>query len=398
MKAQVTLFIIIGLFILVSFSVLMYFWMYQSVSEPSANLPGQSFKRMVVDSARAYVNSCLAETSAQALEFLGKQGGRLYVSQGGTYPDPVSFVSRENFKVSYSIAPPEGVVGDYTSEIPDYPWVGFPWIDEDGKKILWSYGYYGLPEFPPLYEFSNGSIQAMLETYVEHNIQKCVDWSSFKGLSFDAGIPDVRMIIAKNLSQLYTEEFVSFDLNWPITIIDSDGSKTELRDFVANYPVSFGRIYYNAKSLIDSDVSDVLFDPLKYEGFDISVVKDVNLEKDDIIVFSDRNSRLIGRPFSFWIARKNRAPALVLVNSSVWEKSYCQGTKFDIDGTVLRATAGQLAYPLQAFDPDEDVVSFSLYPENPHLVSSQTSFKIISKDNAGLEDYQEITVHGVLCK
>lgn len=398
MKAQVTMFIIIGLFILVSFGLLMYFLFYQEVSKTVNNVPEQSFKRAVVESARSYINNCLAETSGQALEFLGKQGGRLYESQGSTANDPIEFISYEGLKVSYSILPPAGSVGDYTSVAPDYPWVGFPWITEDGKEKEWLYGFYGLPEFPPLYEFSQNSVQQMLEKYIETNMPKCVDWSFFKGLSFDAGLPKAKMIIAKSLSQLYTEEFISFSLDWSVTIIDADGSKTELKDFVANYPISFGKIYYNAKSLIDSDVSDVSFDPFNYAGFDVSVVRDANSLHDDIIVFTDRKSKLIGKPFSFWIARKNRVPALVFINESVYQnRGYCLGTRFSIDGNILRASAGQLAYPLRAFDPDEDSVHFSLAPERPELISSPMTFRVIASDQA-LEDYQYISVQGVSCE
>ncbi len=398
MKAQVTMFIIIGLFILVSFGFLMYFLFYPEVSQQVNNVPEQSFKRAVVESVRSYINNCLAETSGQALEFLGKQGGRLYKSQGGAANDPAEFISYEGFKVSYSILPPSGRVGDYTSAVPDYPWVGFPWITEDGKEKEWFYGFYGLPDFPPLYEFSQNSVQQMLEKYIETSMPKCVDWSSFKGLSFDTGIPKAKMIIAKNLSQLYTEEFISFSLDWPVTVIDASGSKTELKDFVANYPVSFGKIYYNAKSLIDSDVSDVSFDPFNYAGFDVSVVRDANSLHDDIIVFTDKKSKIIGKPFSFWIARKNRAPALVFINASVYQnRGYCLGTRFSIDGNILRASAGQLVYPLRAYDPDEDSVQFRLYPERPELASSPMTFRVIASDQA-LEDYQYITVRGVACE
>jgi hypothetical protein len=397
MKAQVTMFIIMGLFFLVSFGLLIYFFYFQSVSGPVDSVPGESFRRNAVGSVRYYVNNCLAETSAQALEFLGKQGGRLYKSQGGTFPDPVEFVLHDGFKVSYSILSPSGIAGVYSAFVPLYPWNGFPWIVQDGREIEWLYGYYGLPDFPPLYKSSRGSVQEALEKYIEANIQKCVDWSYFRGLSFDAGIPRVQMAIAKNITQLYSEEFISFALDWPVVITDAQGSRTELRDFVVNYPISFGRIYYNAKSLVDSDVSGVSFNPVNYAGYDISVVRDVNSVHDDIIVFTDRNSRVIGRPFSFWLARKNRAPALVLINQSVSENSYCLGTKFSIDGRVLRATAGQLAYSLKAYDPDEDSVQFILLPETPELSGNQMTFRVIAQDKE-IEDYQDITVHGVACE
>ncbi|MBD3361297.1 hypothetical protein GF358_00740 [Candidatus Woesearchaeota archaeon] len=397
MKAQVTFFMILGLIILVAFALVVYIASFKEMKESVQQVPEQVFKRTVVDSVREYARDCVASVSEQALVFLGRQGGRLYKSQASIIDNPVEFIEYNGFNVSYSIVPPEGTVGPYTSEIPEYPWDGFPWIVKENEEIAWFYGYFGLPDFPPLYDFSKKSVQEMIEIYVENNVVGCFDESRFPGVSFEIKKPSVRMIIARNISQLSTEEFVSFGVEWPIKVIDSDGSVAELRKFVVNYPVSFGRVYYHAKNLVDSDVSDVFFNPGEYPGYDIEIVENVK-NNDDIIILTDRKSRLIGKPFSFYLARKNRAPALVEINRSVSENTFCLGTKFSIDNNFLRASSSQLNYKLSAFDPDEDQVSFHLSPARPELYKSTMILRVIARDGGGLEDYQDIKIFGETCE
>jgi len=395
MKAQVTLFMVIGLILLVAFALTLYIVSFKSVKE-SSGVPEQVFKRNVVESVRSYINDCVASSAAEALDLLGKQGGRLYLSQGGIVKKPSDVINYKGFDVSYSILPPVDKVGPYSSVVPEYPWTGFPWIMQDDKEVEWFYGYFGLPEFPPLYDFSPDSVQQMLEKYIADKLPVCLSSFDFKGFSFEPGIPAVEMIIARNLSQLHTEEFVSFAVDWPVIVIDADGSRTEINDFVANYPVRLGRDYYHAKSLIDSDVSNILFNPEDYTGFDVRVIRDVR-DSDDIIIFTDKQSKVIGKPFSLYIGRKNRAPALVRINDSAFEDEFCIGSRFFIYGNRLKASGGQLDYVLKAFDPDEDGVSFSLVPESPQLLGSSMSFRVVARDDGGLEDFQEIRVFGETC-
>ncbi len=395
MKAQVTMFMVIGLVILVTFALVIYIVSYKQVKEAAQGIPSQVSKRTAVSSVREYVDDCVASTAAASLEILGKQGGRLYKSQKSIVDDPEEVVEYDGFNVSYSIVPPQGQVGPYTSTIPDYPWTGFPWIIKKDNQSEWFYGYFGLPEFPPLYDFSSNSVQEMLETYIDNNVINCFDKSRFPGLDFQIGQPNTKMIIARNISQLSTEEFISFRVEWPIQVISSD-SKTELRNFVVNYPVSFGRAYYHAKTLIDSDVSNVNFDPREYQGYDIRVINNVK-NHDDVIIFTDKSSRVIGKPFSFYIARKNRHPALFRINKSVTDQEFCIGTEFSIDNNRLKASANQLNYLINASDPDEDNVFFSLSPNVPELYASSMIIRVIVKDEAGLEDYQDITVRGKTC-
>jgi hypothetical protein len=395
MKAQVTMFMMIGLVILITFALVIYIVSFKQLKESAQNIPEQVFKRTVVDSVRAYVDDCVASTAAASLELLGKQGGRLYKEQGSIGEKSENIISYNGFDVSYSIMPPVGQVGPYTADVPDYPWVGFPWITKNNNQSTWFYGYYGLPEFPPLYDFSSNSVQEMLEKYIENNLITCFDKSRFPGVEFQVGKPDTKMIIARNISQLSTEEFISFGVEWPISVISGD-SRAELKHFVINYPVSFGRAYYHAKTLIDSDVSDVNFNPKDYLGYDVQVINDVQ-QYDDIIIFTDKKSKLIGKPFSFYLARKNRRPALEIIGEEVTDKEFCIGTKFEIKNNQLTASGNQLSYNLNAFDPDEDIITFHISPNSPELYASSMMIRVSARDNQGLEDYQDISVRGRTC-
>jgi len=396
MKAQVTLFMVLGLVILVAFALTLYVVSYRQLKDSLNQVPESVITSVNVESVRNYAEDCVYSSALDALILLGMQGGRLYKSQQSIANDPVDFIEYYGVAVSYSVLRPSGNVGPYTSVIPDYPWKDFPWIVMQGNVSEWFYGYFGLPDFPPLYDFSRNSVQEMIEVYVENKLDSCFDRTKFPGLSFQFGNPDVNMVISKNITQLHSKEFVSFVVDWPILITDNDNFRAEIEDFVVNLPLSFGNIYYHAKSLIDSDVSQIKFNPEEYSDFDVSVVRDVK-QCDDVVVFADKRSNQKGIPFKFYIARKNRPPALVEISNKVSSEEFCIGTRFSVNNGYLIASNNQLNLKLRVFDPDEDVVSFHLSPENPKLLANSMSFRIIAEDDCGLKDYEDIVVYGVSC-
>ncbi|MBI3052110.1 hypothetical protein HYY74_06695 [Candidatus Woesearchaeota archaeon] len=96
MRAQVSVFIIIGVLLMVSAGIV--FW----VTSPKSSVKLKSY-----DSAapvRAYVEQCIASTAAAGLELAARQGGYIYCSQGGDSSDPVTEGEAFNdgdYKVAY---------------------------------------------------------------------------------------------------------------------------------------------------------------------------------------------------------------------------------------------------------------------------------------------------------
>ena len=110
-KAQITVFIIIGIMLLLGTALLIYVVSLKPEQKSKTDVISQSLRQSAVQPVKEYVLSCLDVVSSDALEFVGKQGGRLFVSQGGITPDPVDselgvrFLEYDYALLPYSIVP-----------------------------------------------------------------------------------------------------------------------------------------------------------------------------------------------------------------------------------------------------------------------------------------------------
>jgi hypothetical protein len=381
-KAQITIFIIIGIILLVGLGMMIYLF---SAKRGDEQVLAQNLRQTAVQPVKDYVTSCLDVAASQSLELVGKQGGFLYESQGGLTQEPLNvfkgkvYLDYDGLKLVYDIVPPTGNIGDiYFSEPPDYPWPRFPYAAEG----IQDYGYFGVSKLPPLYREISGplSIQDLLERSIVANVLKCADWNTFElqGLNIDAGKPTVQMIIAENTTQLEAEEYISFVLNWSITIKEyATQAQTTLNQFAVSYPVRFGQIYYTVKEIIDNDITNISYEPQTTSLYFIAINKDV-FGKDDVLIYQDAKAKLKGTPYEWRIARKNRAPALQWINQTRIDKyQYCIGNEIRFSGnqfTFAPLKAVSVAanepisvsqiFPLRfnASDPDNDVITYSISP------------------------------------
>jgi len=415
-NAQITLFLIIGIVILLGAGLLIYMVSITPEKKGEETVVGQTLRQQAVQPVKDYITTCLDIVSSDALELVGKQGGRLYQEQGSIIPNPsvdklgIIFMDYDDLKLSYSIVPPKGNVGAlFFSDVPEYPWPSFPYTANGNTSDL---GYFGLSRLPALYKnFSTDSIQQQLETYISNNIAKCTLWDNkFPGFKITTGTPMTTMIIAENLTHLRQEEYISFVLDWPVTITEeSSGARITLDRFTVNYPVAFGRMYYTIKSIVEAEISNMSYEPITTDAYFITINNNA-YNKDDIIVYQDKKYSLKGVPYEFRIARKNRAPALHLIDQKEIDKfAYCVDiVKFSLQGNKLYASPDLEdgdPFPLNstAIDPDNDVISFKLKPTTPKVDSYAVAlykdnpakggllFKVYA-DDGELEDYQQIRI------
>ena len=414
-RGQITMFMIIGIIILLGAGMLIYMAMLKPEKRGDEAVVSQSLRQAAVQPVKDYIVSCLDIVSSDALDFIGKQGGRLYVSQGGTVPDPgiarlgSVYLDYGGWKLFYSIIPPEGTVSSlFFSEPPEYPWPDFPYSAESNISDI---GFFGLVMLPPLYRVHGvNSLQEQIEEYIANNIRGCVDFTRFPGFEISAGLPNATMIIAENITHLQAEEYISFVLDWPVTIKEQAGTaKITLESFSVNHPIAFGRIYYAFRDILERDVSNISYEPETSDAYFISIIKDV-YGKDDVIVYQDKKYNLNARPYEFRAARKNRAPALYRIDQFEIDKfAYCVDiVRFSIDGDTLIASPDledDDIFPLAlvAADPDGDAVSFRLDPKSPRVDSYSVAsyaanpskggllFKVIVSDGE-LEDFQQIRI------
>lgn len=413
-NAQITIFLIIGLVLLLGVGFLIYMASITPEKKGEEKVAAQALRQAAVQPIKDYINTCLDIVSSDALELIGKQGGRLYLSQGSTTPDPGSsqigstFINHDDLKLFYSIVPPQGTVGTlFFSDIPEYPWPRFPYVGNNVSDI----GYFGMSLLPPLYrKFGAGSIQEQLETYISSNVIGCFAAGDFPGFNISAGIPNTTMIIAENLTHLRQEEYISFVLDWPVKIKES-GTNAEitLDKFSVNYPIALGRIYYTIKGIIEDEISNMSYEPGTAPAYYITINKNVH-NKDDIVIYQDKKYNLKAKPYEFRILRKNRAPALYWIDQGKIDQfAYCSYiVEFGLSGNKIVASPDledddYFPLNLTAVDPDNDAISFRLHPSNPkvdeHAVASYAAqpaqggliITVYASDNE-FEDYQKIRI------
>jgi len=396
-KSQVTIFLIIGLvmiIIVVSLVLLSRYAAKKTSKQETLDIKESSFD---VQPIKNFVVDCLSFTSKNGLKTLGKQGGYLFKSQGGTLIDyqnsdeGLFFVEYEDSKVVYNIMKSRFSVGKYVSSVPDYPWRTFPYVgDGMAEKEFLAKSAFGTNNLPPINKsFGQNSMQAQLETYVPKNIDQCLDFFIFEEQGFQITKGDKSVAVDIN------DNDVVFRMKYNM-VVDNlvSGEKTELGEFFVRQQIRLGKIRFFVNRLIESDIGDIEFNISQGNNADsmfVSIRRDV-YNNDDVIIITDEESKIDGFPLKYVFARKNRNPAL----------SYLFPIEITLDalddeGNLAEITRETLIgnQKLEAFDPDEDLInedSFSIDPEVPkELSSTDLDFKVKVTDGS-LEDYQTIVV------
>lgn len=384
-KAQITLFIILGLviFILIFFSI--YLMSYKAKEQTKKETKKIQKIKTELQPIEDYVTQCLDQTVKDAVFFLGKQGGYLFNSQGGPLVDFLNsdeglfFVNYDGYKVAYGITPLNRQTGQFFSKSPSYPWVTFP----EKESTDFFEGLFGQSNLPPINRtFGTNSVKSQLEFFIKKNMEKCVDWTIFEDQGYE--IEEQEM----NIDLTIAKEDFTARLDYPISIIHSSKEEsTSLNEFVVKTDIRLQHVYNLVKNLIEQDIHNIKFDiETENLGNDVSieVVRDV-FEKDDIIIVKDMKSLIHEHPFEFVFSRRNRIPALHYITPL----QVILDNRHEILDTDL--IPGGLA-ALKATDPDEDVVSFSIDPAVPKTLNlPDIEFKILVSDGE-LQDYQVIKV------
>ncbi|RMD57957.1 hypothetical protein D6825_02450, partial [Candidatus Woesearchaeota archaeon] len=369
-EGQITVFMIIGLLVLIAFGVTIYAVsrirtaQYESVQEG-----------MDVKVIQDHISTCLNIASEEAFLVAGSQGGMIFADQGGVHNNEYPSVLVEGVRVPLLIRAPEGNVGSlFFSTPPNYPFEGFPY--SNGKVIL--KGYYGESRIPPLYKTGpdgvnvSGSIEESLERFIEKRVSDCVDFSPFseKGIVVSKASARADIVFAKEREQFEGERFVSVHLRWPLGVTFPDGRRAVLEDFSMRMPVRLASMYYTVKQIIDADVTDIGYVP-SAPGF---IVQKEDAQDYSLLRIVNPESKVANDVWSFVFARENRLPALWKIDTRELEGVVFhltregRGAKLSVsDGRLLISDPCPEAgvpdpFPLflNASDPDEDPVHFEV--------------------------------------
>ncbi len=387
LKSQVTMLMIVGLVILIIVSFVIYLSKYAVKKQGQQNIK-RSQEAFDTQPIKEFVAKCFDKLAKDAIALLGKQGGYLYASQGGTIVDysetdeGLFFVKYNGHNVAYNILPPKFDIPPYSSNIPDYPWGTFPYATAASNEETFE-GFFGVNNMPPL-EWTGGpnSIQTQIETFIDKNMISCANFDLFEEQGFEVGIS------ASNTSVVIGINGLSVKSRIPIRLINPTKNEvTELNDFSTIVDVGLMDMYLFIKNLVDKDVQDIKFnisDIKNYKDFvSVKLIKNV-FSNDDLVIVTDEDGSIYGKPFEYVFARRNRAPALYYIKNNVLEFPHLHGiTQEDLLG----------GYTLKAEDPDEDEYTFKITPALPRVLNvPQIKFKV-EVDDVGLWDYQIVTVN-----
>ena len=215
-KSQVTIFIIIGLVILIS---LIIFLLVKSKIEKEEIAPGKS---MIVEElpteflpVRPFVDSCLEQTAIQGLTILGERGGYAYTDHLDPKPNPtdgnaVRFSQGSDLVVPY-------------------------WFYLKSDNTCLGTCNFASEKLP--LKGSRNSIEAELSTYIEDNIERC--FNGFEGIK-EMGF-DVEAKAKPKIETYINDDNVVVALEYPMTI--SKNNRIEVQNFHVNLDLNLKRIY-----------------------------------------------------------------------------------------------------------------------------------------------------------
>lgn len=408
-NAQITIPIIISIILLIGISLAIYL---SAINTPQAQRPLQT--TALTKPINEYITSCLAIAARNALTTIGIQGGTLYQHQGGITPDPTpqqhgtNYATIGNNYVTYLIQiPQENINNLFSSQPPLYPWETFPILNGQYTTT----GYFGINTIPPLYNTSPNSIQEQLQTAISKKTQECTDWKNFEsqGLTISTGEPHTTMLIASNITQLSTEETISFTLNWPIEITTGTTTST-LNEFITTINIPYGRMYYTIRKIIDQEVQNISTEPHTEPNSTTIIYTTKNiLPNDDLITIQFPTHTINEKPYTFQLLRHNRPPALHYIDPTQIENTtWHAGIKLNVKNNTLTLndpcpepnTPKKIT--LTTSDPDNDTITYSLLPSNPAQYNTPTGNKPpyelrITANDGQYEDSQTLRLTLTCC-
>jgi hypothetical protein len=222
-RSQVTLFVIIGLVILISALVIIYI-KYLIKPPEKIETPG--------DPVQMFVEQCIKSSAEEGLVMLGQQGG---------------YINTEAIDAQSARLDP----------------FGSPALAQGGGKLIIPYWFYqdsaGMDrsEMPALVKSYDGdySIQWQLEDYINRNVRDCIDgFSVFKPQGIDvteAGVLNTSVIIG--------DAAVSIKVLYPIDVTEKESAK-RLKEFYVTVPVRLGSVYGLARDIRDYEMSDIFLE------------------------------------------------------------------------------------------------------------------------------------------
>ncbi|MFC1768382.1 hypothetical protein ACFLZX_01335 [Nanoarchaeota archaeon] len=229
-KGQVTIFIILGLLVLISVGLIIFF---RTIPEEGLPYEIKSAEELPdeLQPVSLYVTSCLNRIGLEALLKIGNRGG---------------YIFPENFGItSVTANPTAGGAVQFSTRSP----LKIPfWFHLKSDNSC-----SGNCEFeilrPPLRDGDSRSVESQLSDYISNNIERCTgDFEIFNAQGMN--IVKIDDIITETV---VTENDVSVKLYYPLRISQNDVSR-DVNEFVVNFDLNLKDIYELASLLTELEI------------------------------------------------------------------------------------------------------------------------------------------------
>ena len=241
-RGQVTIFILIGLVLVMSVAVVMYISEQTLLFKSSKFLPGD------VKPAAEFIEHCIEDAGKEAINLVGLQGGYVYV--------------------------PEYLKSNPSAN-----------INHAGIKV--PYWYYEGRDSSPSIEI----MQDQIAQFVDEHVEFCVDNMSAFSDQYEIEIldkPNTEIILGKT--------DVIFETNYHIILKDKNGkSKLDIEMFKTSVPVALKKVYELGKRILEKENQEMFLEKATVD------LMAMNSE----IPFSGLNFKCIGGPMQWKVSDIN---------------------------------------------------------------------------------------------
>ncbi len=354
-RAQVMLFVLLGLVVLITVLFLVFIITKKQVSKEPGKVVAHT---EALQTIKSYVTTCLEKSAKDGLLLIGFNGG--YIPGVLKTDSSLTFF---NYSVAYGLREPLYSSTYPPAPVPDYPYKGklekkdFPYYGRDVLHNLCDPSGSNMLNITSLYRPCESyedvtSLQQQLTQFVKNRTAQCINFSA---LHFAAqGIGNLTINVTMGMAD------VLVSMEFPFTFSTKEKKYvTDVLSHSTKLPVRLKALHEFAKAIITRDRFDHSFDPVKdgvllpeYKGgFVLHKVQNAcptckGAEYNDIIAISDTQSQLDGKTYIFQFSRENRIPALEWIHDIP--------TVFDYD--ILVEEESELRLNPAGKDPDEETV------------------------------------------
>lgn len=223
-RAQITVFIILGILILATVVFFVYMTTQEAKRELAVERPAIAQVPQDVEPVRDFITECIAQVGTAAIKRLGERGG---------------YVDRE---FSYNLFDP--TEGDAVAFTDDASLVVPYWYHMTSSNDCTSDCVFELSQPPLFREDGPESIESQLSEYVSAHMTECTDFTRFEEQGYDIQVRSAPQLLAT-----VTDEDVFFSGTFDVRV-QRGGAVTDLSEFYAPIDVNLLEAYDLASEIV----------------------------------------------------------------------------------------------------------------------------------------------------